>query len=223
MGQRRSAEPTSATVVVSHPVRPGDEAAFLEWQHRMTEAEERSPGFRGAELFRPVPGVQDEWVAVYRFATTQDLERWLGSEARRQLLEAGRRFQEFRLRKLTRSFGSWLSVGDGGRAPDPPSWKTALSVLVGLYPTVVLLTLVIGETWVGAPLWASLLLGNIISVALLTWVVMPLVTRALRFWLAPDRGAAQPRTDLLGVVAATAFLALAALVSWLLTVLWTLP
>ena len=88
----------------------------------------------------------------------------------------------------------------------------------------VLDSLAISELWKSAPLWASLLLGNILSVALLTWAVMPVVTRALRFWLAPGTGAAHPRTDLLGVLASWAFLAAAALVFWLVTVrLWTLP
>jgi antibiotic biosynthesis monooxygenase (ABM) superfamily enzyme len=197
-----------ATVVVSHTVAPRDEAEFLAWQHRMTVAESRCPGFRGSELFRPVPGVQDEWTAVYRFDSADDLEHWLSSDARRDLLAEG-----------------WFPTAErGGPADGPPSWKTALSVLVGLYPTVVLLTLAIGALWPGAPLWASLLVGNIASVALLTWVVMPVVTRALGSWLAPRPEAAQPRTDLVGTVASLAFLAVAATMFWLVTVqLWTLP
>jgi uncharacterized protein len=214
-----------STVVVSHAVAPHDEAAFLSWQHRMTVAESRCPGFRGSELFRPVPGVQDEWTAVYRFASAADLERWLSSDARRDLLTEGERFRDFRLRTITNAFGSWFPPSErGGQAGGPPSWKTALSVLVGLYPTVVLLTLAIGGLWKGAPLWASLLVGNVASVALLTWVVMPVVTWALGWWLAPRVDAAQPRTDVIGVVASVAFLAVAAAVFWLVTVqLWTLP
>jgi uncharacterized protein len=214
-----------ATVVVSHTVAPADEAEFLVWQHRMTMAESRCPGFRGSELFRPVPGVQDEWTAVYRFDSADDLENWLSSDARRDLLAEGERFRDFRLRTITNAFGSWFPAAErGAQGNGPPSWKTALSVLVGLYPTVVLLTLAIGGLWPGAPLWASLLVGNIVSVALLTWVVMPVVTRALESWLAPRPDAAQPRTDLVGTVASLAFLAVAAAVFWLVTVqLWTLP
>ena len=217
--------PRPATVVVSHAVAQVDEAAFLAWQHRMTVAESRYPGFRGSELFRPVPGVQDEWTAVYRFASTDELEHWLSSDARRDLLAEGERFRDFRLRTITNAFGSWFPPSDrGGQADGPPSWKTALSVLVGLYPTVVLLTLAISALWKGAPLWASLLVGNVASVALLTWVVMPVVTWALGSWLAPRPDAAQPRTDLIGVLASVAFLAAAAAVFWLVTVqLWTLP
>ena len=95
-------------------------------------------------------------------------------------------------------FGSWFSFGgDGEIAVSTPAWKSALSVLVGLYPTVVLLTLAISRLWPDAELWASLLLGNILSVSLLTWVVMPNVTRALRFWLveSPTRSAGPRQRD----------------------------
>jgi uncharacterized protein len=204
------------TVVVGHTVRPEDEAAFVTWQRRLSDAERRSPGHRGAELLRPVPGVQDDWVAVTRFATEHDLETWLASPARADLLAEGERFRDFRLRRVATSFGSWFG-GDTGATAAPPSWKTALSVLVGLYPTVVLLTLAISALWPAGPLWASLLIGNVASVSLLTWVVMPVVTKALAFWLEPPDAARQPRTDVLGTVASLVFLAVAAGVFAVLT------
>ncbi len=219
----RDPAPDQITVVVSHPVDPADEDEFLAWQQRVTDAERQFPGFRGAELFRPVPGVQDEWTALYQYDTDEHVSAWLESPERSRLLEEGRRFENFRLRRIAAPFGSWFA------RPDEPdgaeaSWKTALSVLVGLYPTVVLLTLAISEIWPSAQLWIALLIGNICSVALLTWVVMPVVTRALRFWLAPEDGRAGRRVDALGTVASVAFLTLAALVFWLITTqVWHLP
>jgi uncharacterized protein len=214
-------EPTSrvtelVTVVVSHSIKPQDESAFLDWQHRLADAERRSPGHRETELLRPVPGVQDDWVVVSRFATESDLEAWLASATRRDLLAEGDQFRDFRLQRITTSFGSWFASGTGADA-GPPSWKTALSVLVGLYPTVVLLTLGISALWPAGPLWASLLVGNVLSVSLLTWVVMPVVTRALQFWLEPAAAARQPRTNVLGTVASLVVLAVLALVLALIT------
>ena len=214
-----------ATVVVSHAVRTADEAAFLAWQDRMTEAESRFPGFRGSELFPPVPGVQTEWTALYRFASAGDLEGWLASDDRRRLLDEGQRFQDFRLRRVSGTFGSWFPVsGSGPDAAPVANWKSALSVLVGLYPTVVLLTLALGRIWPTAQLWESLLLGNVLSVTLLTWVIMPTVNRVFAFWLTPRLDARQPRTDATGAVVSILFLTAAATVFWLVTVvIWTLP
>jgi antibiotic biosynthesis monooxygenase (ABM) superfamily enzyme len=220
VGQR---DENIVTVVISHPVRPKDEAEFLAWQQHVTEAEHAFPGFRGAERFRPVPGVQDNWTIVYRFDSAEHLDRWLSSPERAALLARGKKFESFELRRVASPFGSWFSFAEDAAGAALAPWKSALSVLVGLYPTAVILTLAISEIWPDAPLWESLLLSNVISVSLLTWVVMPLVNRSLRFWLAPD-GPSSRRADAIGVIVALAFLAFAALVFALVTtVIWKLP
>jgi uncharacterized protein len=214
-----------ATVLVSHPVDPADEDEFLAWQQRVTDAERQFPGFLGAELFRPVPGAQREWTALYRYDSDEHVNAWLESAERQRLLAEGERFRDFELRRISSPFGSWFSSpDDGGENRGPARWKTALSVLVALYPTVVLLTLGISEVWGSAPLWLSLLIGNIMSVSLLTWVVMPIVTRVLRFWLVPARGRPAGRVDVIGAVASIGFLTFAALIFWLCTTqVWHLP
>ena len=165
----REDESDMVTVVVSHPVNPADEDAFLAWQERVTDAEQGFDGFRGAELFRPVAGVQDEWTALYRFDSDEHLDAWLESAERQRLLDEGKRFKNFSLKRISSPFGSWFAPAGGDEGGEAPAkWKTALSVLVGLYPTVVLLTLAISELWKKAELWESLLIGNILSVALLT-------------------------------------------------------
>jgi antibiotic biosynthesis monooxygenase (ABM) superfamily enzyme len=221
----RGQDAEMVTIVVSHPVDQADQGAFLAWQDRVTDAERQFPGFRGAELYRPVPGVQDEWTALYRYDTDEHASAWLESAERQRLLREGDRFREFQLHRISSPFGSWFAPPDGDEEQaGPPSWKTGLSVLVGLYPTVVLLTLAISEIWPKGPLWATLLVGNICSVSLLTWVVMPLVTRALRFWLVPGRQLSRARLDLIGAAASVGFLTVAARVFWLIPrVVWHLP
>ena len=218
------AEESFVTVVVSHPVDPDQVDEFLAWQRRVTDAERAFPGFGGSELFRPVPGAQEDWTAVFRFDTEEHLNDWLESPERKRLLEEGPHFQDFELHRVANPFGSWFSFGAGAEAEAPAKWKTALSVLVGLYPTVVLLTLGISEIWEDGELWETLLLGNVLSVSLLTWVVMPTVTRALHFWLSPDPRSAGGRLDAIGTAASIAFLTVAAFVFWLVTTqIWDLP
>jgi hypothetical protein len=223
---KREREPV--TVVVSHRVAAGREDAFTAFQQRMTQAERGFPGFMGADLFPPVVGVQEDWTAVYRFDSDAHLDAWLQSPQRAALLAGSDEFSDFGEHRVSGPFGNWFSFstdGDaGGGGVSPPLWKTAVAVLVGLYPTIVLLTLGISQLWPSAKLWWSILLSNLISVSLLTWVVMPLANRALRFWLEPDPRAAGPRLDALGLVVSLAFLTLTALVFWLVTsVFWSLP
>jgi hypothetical protein len=211
-------EKDAVTVVVAHAVDPAHEAAFLAWQERLTDIKRTFPGFRSSELFHPVPGVQDQWTIMYRFDTDAHVTAWLNSPERQKLLDESEQFQDFTLRRMTSPFGSWFAPSGGsGGGSAPAQWKTAISVLVGLYPTVVLLTICISHLWKSAALWESILLGNIVSVTLLTWVVMPVITRALGFWLVPKPSRGGARLDALGAVVSIAFLTLTALVLWLIT------
>jgi antibiotic biosynthesis monooxygenase (ABM) superfamily enzyme len=215
-------EEGSVTVVVSHSIAPDHEEEFREWQRRMTEAESGFAGFRGSQLFPPVPGVQEDWAKVFTFDTDEHLSAWLESSERKRLLDEAP-IQDFKLHRVSSPFGSWFSF-DVAEGEAPAQWKTALSVLVGLYPTVVLLTLGISEIWPDGKLWETLLLGNVCSVTLLTFVVMPTVTRALGFWLAPSPARSGPRLDALGAVVSVAFVTVAAFIFWLVTTqIWTLP
>jgi hypothetical protein len=58
-----------------------------------------------------------------------------------------------------------------------------LTVLLGLYPTVVLLSLFPGKYTAPLGMAVSLLIGNALSVALLQWAVMPALTALFGPWL----------------------------------------
>ncbi|MFB7184472.1 antibiotic biosynthesis monooxygenase [Streptomyces sp. NPDC056230] len=178
------------TAVVSHDVRPGHEQDFLHWQDKILKEQERHPGFMGSELFRPVKGVQDRWVVAFRFDTREHLDEWLGSEAREGLLTEGHEyFGSYDVRKIGSAFGSWFRFGEGAGEEAPPNWKQAMSVVLALYPTVMILNLTVGD-WLGrlgVPGYLALFISNVLSVSVLTWLLMPLVNRALAFWLLPAR------------------------------------
>ncbi|MGI8334106.1 antibiotic biosynthesis monooxygenase [Actinomadura scrupuli] len=177
------------TAVISHRVRPGREEEFARWQDRVRRAQEKFPGFLGSELFSPVPGIQDNWVAVVRFATRVHLDEWLESDERARLLEQGRGdFVSYDVRKIKSAFSGWFRF-DGHEKGTVPDWKQAMSVILALYPTVMILNLTLGRglAAAGAPGYLALFLGNVVSVAVLTWPLMPLVNRMLAFWLVPGR------------------------------------
>lgn len=190
----------AVTAVISHNVRPEQEAAFMGWQEKILAAQREFPGFMGSELFRPVKGVQDKWVTAFRFDTRQHLDDWLGSTTRQKLLDEGRAaFVSYDVRKVGSAFGTWFrfeqGAEDGGA---PPNWKQALSVVLALYPNVKILGLTVGDQFddAGMPGYLSLFISNVLSVSILTWLLMPLVNRAFAFWLMPSRPSV--RNDIAG-------------------------
>ena len=168
------------TVVVTNRVDPDQVEAFLAWRQQMVRAESNFPGFRGSEVFRPIEGVQDEWTTVYRFDTAEHLEAWMTSKERRRLLAEGP-FGDFRLRTIDQSFGSWFTF-EGAAGPPPSDFKTSIAVWLGLYPTVVLLTLLTAPLHM--PFWLAMLVGNLLSSFVMSFVTMPYYANPiLRWWL----------------------------------------
>jgi uncharacterized protein len=188
------------TAVISMRVKPGQEAAFQDWQHRIAAVEATFEGFSGYRLEPPVPGVQDDWTTMVRFDSDAHLDAWLNSPQRQQLLEETPRFSaEYHTRKMVTGFDSWFASGQSGAAP-PPGWKQNMIVLLVLYPTVFLFGFLVGTpvlTRLGVPFWLSLFLGNAVSTVLLGYWFVPWMNRALSWWLYPAPSAV-PRVHWLG-------------------------
>jgi antibiotic biosynthesis monooxygenase (ABM) superfamily enzyme len=202
-------------MVVSTRVKAGRDHEYREWQSTIDREAARFPGFMGNEVFPPVPGLQDEWVVVVRFDSTENLRRWLESDVRRRLnAEAARLWHEARVESFSGGFPGWFTAGAPGPGQPalPPNWKQAMTVLLALYPTVMVLSFLLSPRLTSVPFSLQMFISNAVSTVLLTWLVMPLVTRALSFWLTPAGtgvGAVGLGVVLLGyAVAIAVFLAL---------------
>jgi antibiotic biosynthesis monooxygenase (ABM) superfamily enzyme len=189
------------TVILHTRPCPGSEAEYERWQSGINAAAATFPGFQQARVFPPRPPSQPDWGIVYAFDTQDNLQRWLDSDARRERLERGQAlFEQTSERHLAGGFGNWFVPGEGSpHATFPPGWKQVLTVLLALYPTVMLITLGLVpplKRVFPQPIW--MFISNLVSVAFLQYVAMNVVKRALRFWLLPDL-AARDRANLVGL------------------------
>jgi antibiotic biosynthesis monooxygenase (ABM) superfamily enzyme len=211
------------TVVASHRVEPDDVPEFLAWQERLRLAESKFDGYRGTELFRPVEGVQDEWTAMYRYDNVANLEAWLASDERQQLLEEGEKFRDFQLRTVDNSFGSWFAFDDkGNQVPPPSDIKTSFAVWVGIYPTAMTIMIVLSALHL--PVWLGTLVGNLCSSFILTFVTMPFyANRLLKRFLWPRADEPKSRTNLRGAAIVAASLLFWAAVFSLVWKFWSVP
>ncbi|QES51582.1 antibiotic biosynthesis monooxygenase [Streptomyces venezuelae] len=222
-GGTQPADPL-VTVVVTHRVHPASVDDFLAWQRHMSEEESKFEGFRGTEVFRPIEGLQDEWTTLYRFDSADHLDAWLTSEQRQRVLSEGKKFSDYKLRTIDNSFGSWFAFDENGKeAPPPSETKTSIAVWVGLYPTVVLLTLALSPLHM--PLWLGLLVGNLLSSFIMSFLTMPYyVNRLLRRWLRPSPDEPPKRTNLIGLGIVAVVMVFWTVVFYLVTTqFWTLP
>ncbi|MFR9751011.1 antibiotic biosynthesis monooxygenase [Nocardia sp. 004] len=177
------------TAIISHEVRPGHERDCGYWWDKALAAARTFPGFMGSEVFQPMAGVQERWVAVIRFGTHGHLDNWLESDVYAEHLVAGHQyFTTYRVRKVASSFSGWFRFDKGATSDVPPNWKQAFTVLLALYPIVAVLYY-IGAALddIGVPLFIQLFVESALSVVALTWIAMPVVNRYLAFWLIPSR------------------------------------
>jgi len=157
----------------------------MDWQRGVTGAAEGFAGYRDTDVYPPADNLRDEWVVVIHFDDEKSLQGWLDSSVRAQWVEKLRaQVGNCELKALPGGFGSWFAgLAEGSDRTHPPSWKMALTVLLGLYPTVMLLTLFPGPYTEPLGLALAMLIGNALSVSILQWAVMPMLNTLLAPWL----------------------------------------
>lgn len=175
--------PEPLTVVFSQRIASDRHAEFLLLYDDVAERLSRFHGFLGSDLFPPVRDVQEEFVIVASFASRPDLDRWLESAERRTWVESAEALIEGdRTMNVVGGFGGWFpSVGPGPQGPK--RWKQATAVLLALFPTALVTTLIRIELAPDMNVVAAVFVGNVIGVAALSFVLMPIVTRWLKPWL----------------------------------------
>ncbi|MEO8207179.1 MAG: antibiotic biosynthesis monooxygenase [Chthoniobacterales bacterium] len=173
---------TQVTQVILSQVKPGKEDAYREWAARIQMAQSKYQGYRGMYLQPPTDGGVN-WTTLMRFDTTEHLEAWLAAAERATLLKESKAFiEKEELLRLATSFPGWVPINPA-TGKGPPNWKTALLVLLGLYPIVVLELHFLKLPFTPA---LNIFIGNFISVGLTSFVTMPLFIRWFGWWLFID-------------------------------------
>lgn len=172
-----------------HSLAAGKQADFLAVQSRLVAASSRFPGYEGTILLPDDTG--DGWLTILRYRTNAQLSAWLRSTERDTALPGLRS-------SLTKGFSAVSSTTpfattvrfQGDRTLMTPNWKSAMLVMLVLYPTVMLLSRffvpLVEHTGVGP--WLALWISQVASVSALQWFLMPQVTRPFRTWLDPVDG-----------------------------------
>jgi antibiotic biosynthesis monooxygenase (ABM) superfamily enzyme len=203
-----------------HSVASGSEDDFRSAQVRLAMASSDFPGYQGTTLLGPDAG--GEWLSLVRFRTGSQLSGWMRSRERRDALGGLRSSlaKDFSVvLNTTTPFATTVRT-ENGKTTMTPNWKSAMMVLLVLYPTVMILSRFFGPVLdrVGAEPWLALWVSQIISVSALQWWLMPAATRPFRRWLDPVDGAGR-QVSVVGAVVVVllyaATLALFASVEWL--------
>ena len=177
------------TTSVTRRVKPGHEEAYEAFLEGIIAAASRFPGYLGVEVFRP-DAPDEEYRTVYRFDGAGHLRDWLDSDEHRAWLERAEPhvIGPMRTQFLT-GLESWFTLPGQPGAPPPP-YKMALLTWITIFPLITGVVIVLGPLIAGVPLVPRLGITTAVTVPLMTWIVMPRITRALRGWLYPKSSSA---------------------------------
>ena len=171
------------TTTVTRRVKPGHEASYEQFLKGIIAAASRFPGHLGVEVFRPQTASAGEYRTVYRFDTADHLRAWLDSDEHAAWLE---RAEPHVIDAMRTSFvtglETWFTL-PGQPAAAPPPYKMALVTWLTIFPLITAIVALTGPLLEDLPLAVRLGITTALAVPLMTWVIMPRVTRLLRGWL----------------------------------------
>jgi antibiotic biosynthesis monooxygenase (ABM) superfamily enzyme len=171
-------------IAITRRVRPGCEAEFQSALREFFQTSFAHGGVLGASMLTPPPGSDSREYGILRtFASETERDAFYESPMFKAWEERARTLTEGEpVYRQLHGLEAWF------RSPHnpPPRWKMAVATLLGVYPVSLLIGVVLSPTLRKLPLVLNLFVVSAIIVGLLTWVVMPFVTRLLHGWLNPQ-------------------------------------
>lgn len=184
IGSSNVQAPEPVTALIRDRVTPGHETSYRDWQRRMRVLMAKQPGYLGANVQEPIPGLQPEWLIMARFDSEEHLAAWLRSDARaRMLAEAAPAIARTETKRARTSFDGWFRFDDD--QPPPSAWQQSALVLLTLFPIVALEIKYLNPLLQWMPFAPAVFLGNVISVAVTGFLLVPWAVRAFEWWLSP--------------------------------------
>jgi hypothetical protein len=174
------------TLIFTRKVKRGRQAEYREWVGGIQAASREVKGFLGASTMAKDGGASgNEYVSIVRFDSFEHLREWEGSELRRDWLARlpvdvvdG----EAQVRRLE-GFEFWFTSPGVTPAVAPSPHKMAIVIYVIVVALVTALGPAVQAILSGSPQVLRTMVVVALQVVLMTYVIMPRVTRLLAGWL----------------------------------------
>ena len=189
MSESSTAAALPVTVSVTRHVDPEHADQILAWIEAGFTLAERFPGFLGWGWVRPSTR-SDEWHMLYRFDSEESLAGWEASSQRRWWLDSAQGLVGESRKERRTGIEGWF---DAPRADDvedlrpmpaaPPRWKQAVMIWFAFFPLSLLVGWLFGLFLPGLGLVPRVLTSTVLMTPVMTYLVLPQLTRRLEWWL----------------------------------------
>jgi antibiotic biosynthesis monooxygenase (ABM) superfamily enzyme len=168
-------------IAITRRVRAGHEAEFQQALREFFQTSFAHDGVWGASMLTPPPGSDSREFGILRtFANEAERDAFYNSQMFRAWDKRVASLTEGEpVYRQLHGLEAWF------RSPQnpPPRWKMAIATYLGVEIVTIPLALTLGRALKGWSFFLANPFQNIFVVGLLTWAVMPLVTKALSRWL----------------------------------------
>ncbi|BAQ74170.1 MULTISPECIES: antibiotic biosynthesis monooxygenase [Pseudomonas] len=182
------------TLLVRHRIKQGQEQAYETWLRQIIAKARSYPGHLGIDVVRGHSGGLGLFTSVLRFASTEQLQNWLDSADRRELVEQAQHLlADGDQTEINADREFWFTPQDSAAPTPPPRWKQACVTFLVILPLSFLVPQLWKPVfallpWLGGYVPATVLI-TLSIVLLVVYVFMPRVTRLFRRWLQPRSAA----------------------------------
>jgi antibiotic biosynthesis monooxygenase (ABM) superfamily enzyme len=186
--------PNPVTVIVKRIAKKDKIKEFEEWLSGISKEVSKQEGSMGIDIIRPTGDNKSklEYVVIFRFNNYDNLAKWEKSPIRNEWLQKGRKLIEAdpdvqKLTGLEFWFTPYFKDESSPMIPlqPPPRYKMVIVTIPVI--SILLLTLVpqihFFTEMLSIPFPIRLVIAITITVLLMTYVIMPLLTKLLKSWL----------------------------------------
>lgn len=175
------------TAVISHLVKPGREEGYEEWMKGIIPVAKTFEGHLGVNILRPQKSVQPEYIIVLHFDHHKNLQSWLDSQVRREWIERVKPLiQEPEDVQILTGLETWFELPRRALKSPPKRYKMALITWFAVFLTLSTVRYILRPLLVHFPDLLAQLITIGIVVLILTYIVMPQLTRLFYKWLYPN-------------------------------------
>ncbi|GAA0572474.1 antibiotic biosynthesis monooxygenase [Paractinoplanes ferrugineus] len=177
----------AVTVAITRRVAPSRDAEMNAWVRAGASLAETFPGFLGTGWVRPEPS-SPEWHMLYRFADAGALRGWEESPQRKWWLSSAEGFVEHTRMEKRTGIEGWfdppreLQVDQPAPAA-PARWKQAITIWLGFFPVSLLSGGLLAPHLAALNLVLRTLISTLVLTPIMTYLVLPRITRILQPWL----------------------------------------
>ncbi|MCA6532324.1 MAG: antibiotic biosynthesis monooxygenase [Pseudanabaena sp.] len=177
------------TLVISEVVEPYLIEEYETWTKGINQSVQQFEGFMGVEIIRPRDHQYPEYVVIVKFDNYAHCKNWLASSVYQQWMQRSEEFISNRSQQHQQNgLELWFSLpkSKSVNPPEPPYYKQVIIGVITVYPLILLSNLLVAPLLQGLPALLSLLISVTFTCALLSYPVMPYITKILAFWLYPS-------------------------------------